>query len=905
MHKLRALWIRLCGIIGARRDEEDFAAELESHVQMHTEDGIRAGLTPAEARRQALIRLGGAEQTRQAYRERRTLPWLENLLRDVRYALRQMRKSPGFALLAIGTLALGVGANTAIFTVIESVVLRPLPYAHAGRLLYIGPKTDTPGFNKTSWLNYSDIRNQSRLLKNVAGYSEDLGVVENADGPQNVVAPRVTPNLFSMLGTRPLLGRAFTEAEGVTGGPSVVILSEELWSQSFHADRGIVGKSIKVSGTLHTVVGVMPASFQFPNEMGPDIRKGIWLPLQPSQEMLTNRGYQFFNIVGELASNATRTQEQLELDAIAAHISGAAAVTKNTELFRATPYQELLTGSVRPVLYALFAAVALVLLIACANVSHLMIARCLGRQQEFAVRSVLGARRWRLARQMLWEGMLLSLLGCSAGVILAQLALRLVRKLPDGTIPNASAIGLHWTVVLALAAIAIVTTALSSLLPALLVARSDPQAAMQAASRGVGPHTVSGKLTGWLVAGEVALSTLLLVGTGLLFHTLWNLEQAQLGFDTDRVTTFSATPEDTAGFSNMAVSDETQEAPASVATLVYQPVLERMRHTPGVQSAALISALPLTGVDLKSSFEILGQAEDPANKAQARVSAVSGDYARTMGTPVLRGRMIGDADVSTTPFVMVINQALEKKYFAGNDPLGKQLNLGGKDTGMIKPYTIIGVLADQVDNNVGAPAVPMILLPQQQIPVSSLFYQALLKTTVNFVVKTRAEIPVAAEMRSIFHQDAPGFALDDFQSMRALVEKNTFSHKLGLYLVGLFAGLAVAMVIAGLYGVLSQFVSYRRHEIGVRMALGADRRSVARLVLRRGAMLIGSGLSAGLLLALAAGRLVKDFLYQVRPLDAWTYLFAVLLLTCVGLIATLIPAYAATKIEPMQALRTE
>jgi predicted permease len=904
MRKLRALWIRLCGLIGARRDEDDFAAELESHVAMHTEDGIRAGLSPEEARRQALIRLGGAEQTRQAYRERRTLPWLENLGRDLRYALRQLRKSPGFALLAIGTLALGVGANTAIFTVIESVLLRPLPYAHADRLIFIGPKTDTPHFQPTSWLNYHDIRSQSRLLKDVAGYSEDLSVVENADGLQNVVAPRVTPNLFSMLGTRPLLGRAFTEAEGVTGGPSVVMLSEELWRQSFHEDRSIVGQSIKVSGALHTVVGVMPASFQFPHEMGPDIRKGIWLPLQPSQEMLSDRGYQFFSIVGELAPGVTRVQEQQELDAIAAHISGTATVTKDTNLFRASPYQELLTGSVRPVLYALFAAVALVLLIACANVSHLMIARCLGRQQEFAVRSALGAGRWRLARQMLWEGMLLSLLGCGAGVILAQLALRLARKLPDGTIPNANAIGFHWTVVLALAAIAMVTTVLSSLLPALLVARSDPQAALQAASRGTGPRTVSGKLTGWLVAGEVALSTLLLVGTGLLFHTLWNLQQSQLGFETDRVTTFSATPEDAAGFSNLAVSDETQAAPASVATLIYQPVLERIRQMPGVTSAALITTPPLSSKGVQGSFRIIGQPTNSRGQT-ALFSAVSGDYARTMGTPVLRGRMVNDGDVLSTPLVVVVNEALAKKYFADKDPLGKDISLAGLDPRMVKPYTIAGVLADQVEGKVGGEVLPLILLPQQQIPTESLFYQALLKTGVSFVVKTRGDIPVVSAMRSIFQKSAPGFALENFQTMQDAVDESTFSRRLALYLVGSFAGLAVAMVIAGLYGVLSQFVSYRRHEIGVRMALGASRRSVARLVLRQGAMLIGTGLAAGLLLALAAGRLIEGFLYQVQPLDAWTYLFAALLLTCIGLIATLIPAQRAAAIEPMQALRTE
>jgi predicted permease len=406
------------------------------------------------------------------------------------------------------------------------------------------------------------------------------------------------------------------------------------------------------------------------------------------------------------------------------------------------------------------------------------------------------------------------------------------------------------------------------------------------------------------VAGEVALSTLLLVGTGLLFHTLWNLQQSQLGFDADRVTTFSATPEDAAGFSSLAVSDETQGVPASVATLVYQPVLERIRHMPGVTSAALITTPPLSSKGVQGSFRIIGQPTDSRGQT-ALFSAVSGDYARTMGTPVLRGRMVNDGDVSSTPFVVVVNEALTKKYFAGQNPLGKDISLAGLDPRMVKPYTIVGVLADQVEGKVGGEVLPLILLPQQQIPTVSLFYQALLKAGVSFVVKTRGDIPVASAMRSIFQKSAPGFALENFQTMQDAVDESTFSRRLALYLVGSFAGLAVAMVIAGLYGVLSQFVSYRGHEIGVRMALGASRRSVAQLVLRQGAMLIGAGLAAGLLLALAVGRLIMGFLYQVQPLDAWTYLFAALLLTCVGLIATLIPARRAATIDPMQALRTE
>ncbi len=827
---------------------------------------------------------------------------MQALRNDVIGALRQLRQSPGPAVLAIVTLALGIGANTAIFTIIESVLLRPLPYAHADRLLYIGPG-DKPGFGATSWLNYRDLRDQSKQVKTLAAYSEDVGVIESRDGSQSVVAPRITANLVSMLGAQPLLGRAFTAEEGELGGPEVVLLSEGLWRESFQADPNIVGKAVRISGKPHTVVGVMPSSFSFPESMGPELHKGVWLPMQPTAEMLKDRGYHFVNVVGELQPGTSVLQAQRELDAIASRIPTTQGGQKET--FHATPYQEALTGPVRPTLLSLFAALMLVLLIACANVSNLLIARCLGRQKEFAVRAALGASRMRLVRQLLAEGMMLSVAGCGVGLLLAQLAMLAMSKLPAGTIPRADSIAIHWTVLLTLAAIAMLTTLLSSLLPALLVARANPQAALQAASRGIGSRAVSRRLSGWLVAGEVALSTLLLVGTGLLFHTLWNLQQSRLGFDTAHLTIFQAMPADAAGFSGMAVSQDAGHAPPSVATLAYQPVLDRIRQLPGVQSAALITVAPLSGMDIGTSFTVVGGANDPANKPEARISAVSGDYARTLDTPILRGRMIDDEDVATTPFVVVINESLAKKYFAGQDPLQKQIDLGGKDTGMIKPYTIVGVLADQVDSNVGGTVRPFILVPHQQVPTTSLFYQALLETVVSFVVKTRGDFPVAAEMRSVFHQTAPGFALDGFQTMQQAVEKNTFNQRLGLNLVGSFAALAVAMVIAGLYGVLSQLVSYRRREIGVRMALGATRKSVAQLVLRQGSILIGAGLGIGLLLSFGAARLIKSFLYQVQPLDILTYVAVAVTLSTIGLIAALIPARRAAHIEPMEALRTE
>ncbi len=829
---------------------------------------------------------------------------MQNLLYDLRFALRQLRMNLGIAVLAVLTLALGVGANTAIFTVIDSVLLRPLPYEHSDRLVYIARKSDKPDFNATSWMNFSDIRSQSKLLESVAGYNEDISVLSTQDTSVSLTAPRVTPSLFPMLGRPPLLGRTFTEAEGLAGGPAVVILSEGLWRQTFHSDPHIVGQVVKLSNKPHMVVGVMPASFGFPEQLGAaDLGKGVWLPLQPTPEMLKDRGYNFFQVVGKLRPGVTLAQAQKELDAIGAHIPKNAVEDKFE--FSVWPYQEVLTGPVRPVLYALFGALGLVLLIACANVSNLLIARCLARQQEFAVRAALGAGKMRLIRQMIAEGLLLSLLGCGVGVLLAQLATMAVHKLPEGTIPRGDSIGIHWSIVLVLAAIAVVTTVLSSLLPALLVARANPQTALQAASRGVGSRSVGGKLSGGLVAGEVALSTLLLVGTGLLFRTLWNLEQSRLGFETEHITMFTAMPADAAGFSQMAVSEDTAHAPASVAVLTYQPVLERMRQAPGVASAALATAPPLGGMNVGSSFDILNQPSDAANKPAANVTAVSGDYARTLGTPVMRGRMITDADTASMPPVAVVNEALVKKYFQDKDPLGKQINLGGKDTGMVKPFTIVGVLGDQVSEHVGTPAQPFILLSQQQVPTTSLFYQALLKTVVSFVVRTRGNVPLVPEMRSIFHEVAPGIALDNFQTMQEAVDKNTFSQRLILYLVSSFAGLAIAMVIAGLYGVLSQLVSYRRREIGVRMALGATRQSVATLVLRQAIILIGAGLCTGLILAFAAGRLIANFLYQVKPLDAWTYAAVAMALPLIGLTAAFLPARRAASIQPMQALREE
>ncbi len=831
---------------------------------------------------------------------------MQTLLQDLRFALRQLRNSPGFAALAVLTLAFGIGANTAMFTVVESVLLRPLPYAHPDRLVRIGPPNGT-GLNNTSWLNYRDIRDMTKTMDMVGLYAEDVGVVRGKEGSVSVVTPGVTPNVFRMLGARPLLGRTFTDDEGQAGGANTAVISEGLWRNVFNADPEILNRTIAVNGQPRAVVGVMPRDFRFPEAMGQEMRKGLWLPLSPTKEMQDERGESFFAILGQLKPGVTLAQNRGDLVAIVQRIHEIDSKAARDLSFRVLSYQESLTGPAAPVFVALLVAVGLVLLIACANVANLLIARCLVRQQEFAVRAALGAGQLRLMRQLIVEGALLSAIGCAIGFALAAFAIALVHKLPPDTIPRAEDIGLRWTVVLVLAAIATVTTILSAFLPAWMVSRSDPQRALQGASRGLGARSVRRSLSGAVVAGEVALSALLLIATGLLFHTLWNLEHVRLGFDVERVTTFSAMPSDASGFANMTVSSDAAHGPTSIATLVYQPVLERMRNTPGVQEAVLDTAPPFSEIDMHSSFDIVGQpkAKDTGRDQAARISAVSGGYAKLMRTPVIAGRMITDDDTENSPYVIVINEALARKYFSGTDPLGAQLELGGKDTGMLKPFTIVGILGDQVDASTSQPAQPFLFIPYRQVPTTSLYYQVLIKTIVNFVVKTRGEMAVAPAMRSVFHELAPDYALDNFQTMQESVDHSNFSSRMGLYLTGAFAGLAVLMVIAGLYGVLAQLVSYRRREFGLRLALGATPGGILGLVLRQGLVFVGAGLAIGIVAAVFAGNLVKSFLYQVTPADTWTYSGVILLLLLVGSAAALIPARRAAALEPMTALRDE
>jgi predicted permease len=835
---------------------------------------------------------------------------MTRIVHDLLFALRQLRKSPGFAATAIVTLALGIGANAALFTVIDSVLIRPLPYYAADRLVIAGGGGETADdYNSTSWVNLNDIRQRARTFEELAGFEEDVAIIQTAQGGETVFGPKLSGNLLHMIGAQPALGRVFNEADGQDGAPQTAILSDLLWRKQFGADPNVIGRDIRVGGVPHKIIGVMPPEFRFPDNAMYTATEAVWLPLQPNQQMQTQRGLNFLTILGRLKRGVALDQARADLAATAKSIERDFPKEAKELRLNAVPYQSLVTHSVRPVFAGLVAALALVLLIACVNVANLQLARCLTRQQEFAVRTALGADRWQLIRQLLVEGGLLSVLGSAVGLCLAAVVLWSLRKLPEGMMPRAGEIHLRFSVLAVLAVIAVVVTLLSSLLPVLLAWKTQPETALRGQSRASTNSATRSRLAGWLVSGEVALAAVLLVATGLLFHTLYNLEHEQLGFETEHVVTFTATPPESLGYLAFQnnIGNPGANAPAtSIGLRVYQPLLDRLRHLPGVREAALASSTPLDDVNFNTSFDIVGQPKSEGkNEKSTLVRALSGSFPTAIGTPMARGRAISDDDTASAPFVAVVNEAFANKYFHGANPLGQQLDLGGKDTGMLKPYTIVGVLKDNVRHSLSESPKPELSLSYQQVPPDSLFYAILLASATQYVLHTRGSVDLSQSIHHAVEETAPGFAVDDLKTMQAAVEDATGNQRLGVYLIGSFAGLAVLMVVAGLYGVLSQLVSQRQQEVGIRIALGATRESILALFLHQSWRLIAVGIGAGLIVSVLATRLVRGFLFQVPAMDPWSYLAAAVALVVVGTLAALIPARRASMVEPMVALRNE
>jgi predicted permease len=881
MHKLRALWIRLCGIIGARREEDDFAAELESHVAMHTEDGIRAGLTPAEARRQALIRLGGAEQTRQAYRERRTLPWLENLLRDVRYALRGFRRNPVFTITVIATLAVGIGATTAVFSVVDRILFRSLPYAHDDRIVSVGLVQSLEREEFTLGGFFFDWRDNQKPFEAFASQEalpHACDLVENNPAQLNCIHAQA--GFLPLLGISPVLGRNFLPEEDRPNGSRVALISYGLWQDHFNRDASVINRTIDVDGSPARVIGVLPKGFELPTLQAADVMMPF--ALDEGVERASSPGHPM-RTFARLRTGVSIAQATVELEPLFAHTRDTlipAQIRKDFHL-SVRSLRDRETKDVQLTAWILLASVLAVLLIACANVAGLMMARGESRERELAVRSALGASRGRLIRQALTEAALLSLAGAAAGIVLAEGLLRVFLKLAPTGIPFLTRAGVDLRIASFTVLLALLCGALFGLLPALQKPRAVALAARITNSR---RRTV---LRRSLVAGQIAISMVLLSAAALLLRSFQNIEQQKLGLQTNGVLT--------ARIALPGFRYDTGEKKMAF----YLQAEAALRRLPGIRAVAFSDSLPPGGWNSGRRYSDLA-AEGKPHAAQGTggsvvVRRVTPDYFRALNIPIVRGRSLTEEDRSSGGYRVVLSRLLAARMFPGADPIGKRVQSGHDG-----PWETVAGVAENVKNNgLTEQDDPEIYSLRRSAaedwgpPAPVLIVDALLPAST-----------VAPWVRSQIAQLDPTVPVE-IEPLSETVSKLADRPRFETALLGFFAFCGVLMAVIGLYGVIAFVAAQRTQEIGVRMALGATRLDILRLIAGEGLRLIVLGGALGLGAALGTARLLKSLLYNVKPHDPLLYAVAMLLLALVALAATLIPARAATKIEPMQALRTE
>lgn len=891
-HWIYTLPLRLRSLFRRPQADQDLDEEIRDHLERRTADFVAKGLSPEEARYAAQREFGGIEQSKEKCRDTRKVNWIYDLAQDVQYTLRQLRKNSGFAALAILTLALGIGANTAMFTVIDSVLLRPLPFRNEDRLVSI-TKMFGPYENDMSWTDYQGIRTRSRLLEDVLGVSAgDLTVIGTPQGGQRVCRATITTNVLDMLGVHPALGRPFDNRDYQSGAAPVVLLGADLWRNHFGSDRLLVGRQVRLGGVAHTVVGIMPEAFHF-LQRDADVTSRVWVPAHDEGGLV---------LTGRLKPGVTSQAVQAELATFIQDFCNKDSECVSKLKFIVEPSRDAMTAPVRPALLALAVALILVLAIACLNVANLQLARHLARRQEFAVRAALGGGTSRLLRQVMAEGAVLAIAGALAGLGIASILLLVVHRLPPNFIPRADEIQVRGPVFAMLAVFAAVTTILSSFAPALLATRTPPEEVLREGSTRSSSGRKHSRLSEWMVAGEVALSAILLVSTGLIFHTLYNLEHIHFGFELDKVTTFVATPANAPGMSSLGANAAqklgTHPPTESIVARVYQPIADRLRQLPGVVDVGFSAWVPFDHNTMWVNYWAPKHPEIGPRGILSQICFVSPEYARAVGTPLIEGRMIADGDTAGSDWVAVVNQAFASRAFPGESPIGQQIVDPMKQT-----YTIVGVLGDARQHDLTNAPDPEVLMAYQQVPTTGVLYPAIVASGTNYIMRTRGDVELTNTIRQIFRQSAPDFALDHFRTLRGALDDVTFNQRLGLYLTASFAGIAILMVLTGLYGVLSQLVGQRRREIGIRMALGATHRSIRGMILRRASLVTIVGLAVGLVVSLAVGRLLRAFLYGVKPIDGPTYFAVAIVLLALSIAASLIPAQSAARTDFRTALQ--
>jgi len=814
------------------------------------------------------------------------------LVQDLRYGVRVLVKSPGFAAVAVIVLALGIGANTAIFSVVNAVLLRPLPYQDPGRLVqvwHVPPPKSFPGMTEfsVSAANYLDWRDQNHVFDPLAIYTFANLNLTGKDKPESVASAVVSPNFFSVLRVRPLFGRVIAPGEDLPGRANVVVLSHAFWREHFGSDPSIVGQNVTLNQQSYTVIGVMPSRFEMP----PSVQ--IWTPLAWTNEEKAVRGEHHFSVIGRLKPGMDLKQAQAEMNTISSRLEQQYPADDKGWGAVVVPLREQLVGSVRPVLLVLLGAVAFVLLIACANVANLMLAKTLGRRKEIAIRSALGASRVRIVQQVLSETVLLALTGGILGLLIAHFGVRLISAFLANQLSLSPEINLDGWVLGFTLAVSLLTGVLAGLAPALRLTKTDLNEALKQGLSWTDADAGGKQTRVILVVSEVALSLMLLIGAGLMIRSLWMLRSVDPGLDPNQVLTMTV---------GIPVPSTRFPTPLQQSNF-FNDVLQHVRALPGVESAGVIDALPLTGGGSTQPIVIEGRpAQQMADQPEVAVRTISPGYIQALHIPLLRGRNFSDADTAGRPAVIVISESMAKRFWPNENPIGKHVTMTFLP-GVLRE--IIGIVGDVKDYGLDA-VDPVVTL---YIPLSQLSTPLLggwSSFPMSLVVRTNSTpSSLTSAVTSAVHQVDSELPLLQILTMQDVVGASLSQQRFNMLLLAIFAGLALLLAAMGIYSVLSYSVKRRVREIGIRMALGAQVRDVLRLIVIEGMRPTLIGVAIGLAGAFALGRVLANLIYGVKPTDPITFGAVSVLLAGVGLVASIIPAYRATRVEPMKTLRDE
>jgi predicted permease len=869
--------------------DDEVGAELDFHLDMLARELAGAGMDPAAARAEALRRFGDIDHVHatcrsigaQREREMRRTEYLAELRQDVIYALRQLAKSPSFTIVAVLTLALGIGATTAIFSAVRSVVLRPLAYAHPDRVVALFERWEGQDGSVSAGV-YVDWREQSASFAAMAAEQFSGFNLTDGDTPERVSGGRVTHNFYDVFGVRPLLGRTFTPDEDRPGADQVVVLGHGLWTRRYGADAEIVGRSIRLSGREYTVIGVMPPGFD-PTASGEE----LWVPIAFTPERRAQHDEHYLTVAALLKPGVTPEQAQAEMEPIARRIAELYpnAVRGGVHV---VPMAEVLIGDYGQRLLIMLGAVAFVLLIACGNVANLLLARGAARAKEIAIRAAIGAGQGRILRQLLTESVVLALVSAAVGLALAYGAIRvLVAMAPDG-IPRLDETRIDGAVLAFTLALASVSSILFGLVPALRAARGNLQGALREGGRGMG--SARDRVRSALIIAEVALALTLLVGAGLLIRSAVHLQSVRPGFDPSGVLT-----------ARLALPASSYERPDHVAR-TFRSVAERLAQVPGVRAAAVVSQAPMGPGGGSNGLVPEGKPLVMESAIDSRLRIVTPDYTTAMRIPLKRGRLFTDQDVAGRERVMIVSEELARRAWPNEDPIGKRITCceGSPDDPRWK--TVVGVVGDVRSAGPTVEVGPEFYLPIDQIPPEAWDW---IQRTMTVVARGDGDpVALTGAMRSAVRAVDPTLPLYRISTMHEAIRASTAQARFNTALLGTFGVVGLLLAAAGIYSVIAYFVSLRTHEIGVRMALGASARDVVSLMTWQGLRPILVGVAIGGVAAFAATRVLRGSLYGVSATDPLTFVGVAAVLVVVGLLATLIPARRATRVDPTRALQS-